>query len=167
MQTLPRVSHEHHDRLWQYVRRLDELSDCVNCDCLDTARLAGLAPDLQELRHGLTELLLPHMEAVEAAVWPTLETLFAERETTAPMAREHVEIRRLVAILADFADHPEAHTDRAAVLTLRRALMRLYYLLKTHLAEEELYIPILEDSLTPERAQELARALDHVVAERL
>ena len=49
------------------------------------------------------------METVEAAVYPTLDRLLADRQTTAPMAREHVEIRRLVAAIGAFADDPQAH----------------------------------------------------------
>jgi hypothetical protein len=167
MQALPRVSHEHHDRLWHYVDQLNSLADCMNTDCLDTARLSERLPELRDLHIGLTTLLIPHMEAVEAAVHPTLERLLAERQTTVPMAREHVEIRRLVGAIGEFAEHPEAHADRGAVLALRRVLLRLYALLSAHLAEEELYIPILEDRLTPPEEAALARALDHVAAERL
>ena len=167
MQALPRVSHEHHDRLWHYVDQLNVLADCLNTDCLDTARLLERLPELRELHLGLTSMLIPHMEAVEAAVYPTLERLLAERHTTAPMAREHVEIRRLVEAIGEVADHPHAHTDRGAVLALRRVLLRLYALLSAHLSEEELYIPILEDKLTPAEEAALARALDHVASERL
>jgi hypothetical protein len=167
MKNLPRVSHEHHDRLWHYVEQLNALADCLNSDCLDTTRLIEHLPELRELHHGLTSMLIPHMEAVEAAVYPTLERLLTDRHTTAPMAREHVEIRRLVEAIGEFAEHPESHADRGAVLALRRVMLRLYALLKTHLSEEELYIPILEDKLTPAQEAALARALDHVAAERL
>ena len=36
-------------------------------------------------------LLIPHMEAVEAAVYPTLERLLAGREAIMPMREEHAE----------------------------------------------------------------------------
>jgi iron-sulfur cluster repair protein YtfE (RIC family) len=166
MQNLPRVSHEHHDRLRKYVDQLNALADCLNSDCLDTNRMIGQLPELRELHDGLTSMLLPHMEAVEAAVYPTLERL-AAGQTTVLMAQEHVEIRRLVRAIGEFAEDPQAHSDRAAALGLRRVLLRLYALLKAHLAEEELYIPILEDRLTPAEEAALARALDHVAAERL
>jgi hypothetical protein len=167
MQNLPRVSHEHHDRLWHYVAQLNSLADRLSSDSLDTTRLIEELPELRELHDGLTNMLIPHMEAVEAAVHPTLERLLAERQTTAPMAREHVEIRRLVGAIGEFTEHPQAHADRGAVLALRRVLLRLYALLKAHLSEEELYIPILEDNLTPAQEAALARALDHVASERL
>lgn len=167
MQTLPTVTHEHHERLWNYVNQLSAMADCLNSDCLDTARLAERLPELRELHRGLTGQLIPHMEAVETAVYPTLERLLAGSGTTAPMAREHVEIRRLIGALGAFVEHPEAHADRAAVLALRRAMLRLCALLRTHLSEEELYLPILEDRLTPGQEAALARALDHMASEEL
>lgn len=167
MQPLTRVSHEHHDLLWGYVNQLNDLADCLNCDCLDNARMAEQLPQLREVHDGLTNRLIPHMEAVEAAIHPTLERILADRGAVVPMAAEHAEIRRLVTALAAFTDDPAAHADRMAVLALRRVLLRLYTLLKTHLSEEELYIPILEDRLTPAHEAAIARALDHQAAERL
>jgi hypothetical protein len=168
MQPLTRVSHEHHDLLWRYLSQLSDLADCLNSDCLDSAQLVTEVPQLRKVRDGLTNWLIPHMDAVEAAVHPTLERLLAERGTSVPMAVEHQEIRRLVAALGTFSDDdPAAHVDRMAVLALRRVLLRLHALLKTHLSEEELYIPILEERLTPAQEAALARALDHQSAERL
>jgi hypothetical protein len=167
MQNLPRVSREHHDRLWHYVEQLDALADRLSADSPDTARLIEELPELCELHDGLTRMLIPHMETVEAAVYPTLDRLLAERHTTASMLIEHTEIRRLVGAIGEFADHPEGHADRSAVLAIRRVLLRLHTLLKAHLEEEARYIPILEDGLTPVEEAALARALDHVAADRL
>ena len=162
MQTLPAVSHEHHDRLMAIVNELNEMADCSDGDCLDTSRLMEARPAIEEINHGLTTLLIPHMDAVEAAVYPTLERLLAGRDATLPMRHEHAEIRRLAAIIGRFVEHPEAHVDRGTVLLMRRSLLRLYAILKAHLMEEELYVPILEDRLTEEEAADLAHALDHL-----
>jgi hypothetical protein len=168
MLPLTKVSHEHHELLWSYVNQLNDLADCLICDSLDSGGVIAELPQLREVLDGLTTRLLPHMEAVEAAVWPTLERLKVGLGTTPPMAAEHQEIRRLVASLGAFvADEPATGIDRPAVLALRRVLLRLYALLKTHLAEEGLYIPILEGRLTPAQEQALARGLDHLAAERL
>ncbi len=167
MPPLTSVSHEHHDVLVRQEDELDELADCLNADCLDSVGLIGHPPQLREARNGLTDHLLPHMDAVEAMVHPTIERILADHDATAPMGIEHAEIRRLVAALAAFIDEPDDHQDRAWVLALRRILLRLHALLKAHLAEEELYIPILEDRLTPAEEQALARALDHLATERL
>jgi len=168
MLPLTKVSHEHHDVLWRYVNELYDMAECLDSDCLDTPGLAEGLPRLREAYEGLTTQLIPHMDAVEAAVYPTLERLMAEEQTTVPMAEEHREIRRLVAALGAFIDDdgPE-HRDRASVLALRRILLRLHTLLRTHLSEEALYIPILEDHLTEPQEAALARALDHLAAERL
>jgi hypothetical protein len=167
MLPLTTVSHEHHDILWRHVNQLDELADCLNADCLDSVGLIGHLPQLREAYDGLTNDLLPHMDAVEAAVHPTLERIMADHALTIPMGLEHAEIRRSVTALAAFIDEPETHQDRGAVLALRRILLRLHALLKAHLSEEELYIPILEDRLTPPEEQALARALNHLATERL
>jgi hypothetical protein len=166
MLPLTRVSHEHHDVLWGYVNQLHDLADCLDCDCLDSGGLADRLPQLREAHEGLATRLIPHMDTVEAAVHPTLERLLAGRAATVPMVAEHDEIRRLIGLLGEIADSP-LPADRAEVLALRRVLLRLYALLKTHLAEEELYIPILEDRLTAPEEAALARALDHLLSERL
>lgn len=163
MQSLPEVSHGHHDRLMAIVNQLNAMGDCSNGDCLDTSRLMEARPAIEEIHRGLTTLLIPHMEAVEAAVYPTLERLLAGRQELLPMRAEHAEIRRLTGVIGRFVQHPESHIDRGVVLLMRRCLLRLYAILKAHLVEEELYGPILEDRLTPGEAAELAHALDHVV----
>ena len=165
---LTTVSHAHHDVLMGYANQLNDLADCLNGDCLDTAGLRAMAPQLRAAHAALLTRLLPHMETVEAAVYPTLERLVADRQISVPMAAEHHEIRRLVSALGDVTSDPSLErADRSTVLKLRRVLLRLYVLLKTHLAEEELYIPILEDRLTPVHEAALARALDHLAAERV
>jgi hypothetical protein len=168
MLPLTKVTHEHHDLLWRYVNQLNALADCLNGDCLDSARLAAQLPQLRDVHDGLVQHLIPHMETVEVAVHPTLNRLLSTRGVTAPMAVEHEEIRRLVAALGRATSVDAAATiDRASVLTLRRVLLRLYVLLKAHLSEEELYLPVLEGRLTAAEEAALARALDHLVSERL
>ena len=162
MQTLPAVSHEHHDRLMAIVDRLNAMGDCSNGDCLDTSRLREARPAIEQIHRDLITLLIPHMDAVEAAVYPTLERLLAGREATLPMRAEHAEIRRLTETIGRFVEHPEGHVDRGVVLLMRRCLLRLYAMLKLHLAEEQLYEPILEDRLTAEEAADLAHSLDHL-----
>jgi hypothetical protein len=164
MKTLPAVSHEHHDRLMAIVDELNGMADCSDGDCLDTSRLREARPAIARIHHDLTTLLIPHMEAVEAAVYPTLERLLADRWAVAPMRDEHAEIRRLTGLIGHFVDHPDSHLDRGVVLLMRRCLLRLYAILKSHLAEEELYEPILENRLTAAEAAELAHSLDHVLS---
>lgn len=167
MKTLTDVSHEHHDLLWKDLEQIREIALCLDSDCLDRAELRARMPLLREIHLGLSTRLLPHMEAVEAAVHPTLERLQEDHGATVVMAEEHEEVRRLMRQLGDFLDDPDMPGERASVLVLRRIVLRLYALLSTHLAEESLYLPILEDRLTEGQEAALARALDHLAAERL
>lgn len=162
MHTLPEVSHAHHAQLMAIVDELNGMADCVDMDCLDTSRLIEARPAIERIHRDLTTLLIPHMEAVESSVYPTLERLMAGREATLPMLAEHEEIRRLTGVIGHFVEHPEGHVDRCVVLLMRRCLLRLYAILKAHLAEEELYEPILEDRLTEAEAAALAHTLDHI-----
>ena len=61
----------------------------------------------RELTRGLREMLIPHMDAVEAAVYPTLERIMHDRDTSAPMRLEHEQIRRLVASVSEIVDTAE------------------------------------------------------------
>ncbi len=167
MHALSSVSHEHHARLLDYVEALYALADCLGADCLDTPGVLAELTELRELQRGLREMLIPHMDAVEAAVYPTLERIMQDRETNSPMRLEHEEIRHLVASIGQIVDEADTRLERGSVLALRRVMLRLHVLLKTHLAEEELYLPILEDTLTPGGAAALGRALDHLAATRL
>ncbi len=167
MHALSTVSHEHDALLRDLVNRLYAVADCIGSDCLDTVGvLAGFA-ELRALQRGLREMLIPHMDAVEAAVYPTLERIMDDRQTSIPMRQEHAEIRRLVASFSEIIDTAESHLDRGCVLAMRRVMLRLHVLLRTHLDEEELYLPILEDRLTEEAAAALGRALDHLTTTRL
>lgn len=167
VQTLSDVTHEHHELLWQDLEQLRELAMCLDNDCLDRAELEARLPLLMAIHGGLQSRLLPHMDAVEAAVYPTLERLAADHGTTITMAAEHQHIRRLMQQLGEFLDDPATREERSSVLLLRRIVLRLYTLLTSHLAEEELYLPILEGRLRPTQEAALARALDHLATERL
>lgn len=162
MTSLPRVAHEHHDRLMQHLDEMPAVGKAI----LD-APIDELRPKLQELDGWLNGLLLPHMEAAEKTLYPELERMMQNRHSMKPMRREHDEIRRLTGVVGHFVEHPDAPINRGTVLLMRRALLRLYATLKAHLIEEELYVPILEGSLTDDQAAELAHALDHAAVATL
>jgi len=164
MHVISHVSHEHHALLRGYVERLHTLATSLCPDCIDTPGALAELAELAELQDGLRTKLMPHMDAVEAAVYPALERIMDDRLASAPMRREHEEIRRLIERIGEFVDASDRHMDHYAVLALRRAMLRLHVLLTTHLNEEELYLPILEDRLTPEGEAALGRALDHLAA---
>jgi hypothetical protein len=49
-------------------------------------------------------------------------------------------------------------------LALRRILYRLYAILKVHLAEEELYLGVIEHDLSEAEKDALARGMEHAAA---
>ena len=77
-------------------------------------------------------------------------------------------MRQLIDELGRYQGHAEhCSWDTIEGLALRRALYRLHSLLKIHLAEEELYLGVLDRDLTDEEKDTLARGLDHAMAEPL
>ena len=155
--TLPRVAHEHHERLVQHVDEMPAVGAMILA-----APIEELRPRLGAMSEFLNTLLMPHLEAAEATLYPELERMLQNRHSMAPMRREHAEIRRLV---AEFTRLEKAVGDKrpslGKVVALRRVLFSLYALLEVHLVEEELYIPIVNHGVTNEAAEVMAAALDH------
>ena len=155
--SLPRVAHEHHDRLMHYVGTMTTVGDQ-----LGTASVAELRPRVDDLAAFLNGLLLPHMEAAERTLYPELERMLQNRHSMTPMRREHDEIRKLVAELVRLQQRLDAGPlQTGETVALRRVVFRLYAMLKVHLAEEELYLGIIEHGVSAESAEKLAAALDH------
>jgi len=155
--TLPQVSVEHHARLTRHVDQMPATGDMVGA-----APLAELGPRVDEMSAFMTGLLIPHMDATEQTLYPELERLLQNRHSMTPMRREHDEIRKLVADLVSRQhglDQGRLQTGEA--LALRRVIFRLYALLKVHLAEEQLYLGIIEQGVSAEGAEMLAAAMEH------
>jgi hemerythrin-like domain-containing protein len=155
--SLKSVAHEHHERLMHLVDEMPAVGKL-----LLEAPMADLKPRLVELDGWLTGLLIPHLEAAEATLYPELERMLQNRHSMAPMRREHEEIRRLV---ADFSRLLKGLGDQrphvGKTVALRRVLFRLYALLEIHLVEEEVFIPIINHGVTDEAAEVMAAAMKH------
>ena len=155
--SLPRVAHEHHDRLMHHVDTMTMVGDQ-----LGAASVTELRPRVDDLAAFLNGLLLPHMEAAERTLYPELERMLQNRHSMTPMRREHDEIRKLVAELVRLQQRLDAGPlQTGETVALRRVIFRLYAMLKVHLAEEELYLGIIEHGVSAESAEKLAAALDH------
>lgn len=157
IQTLPRVAHEHHEVLIRHVDQMPEVGDAL---------LDAEGPEVRrratEMSTFLTTTLIPHVDAAERALYPELERMLQNRHSMAPMKREHVEIRRLVADFGRLAGQIDG--PRVAIgtrLAIRRILFQLYALLKIHLAEEEAYLHIVEHGVSEDVAEVLAAGLAH------
>lgn len=163
MQSLRTTSQDHHDRLQPHVDRLLVLAEMVGT--VDCSAIHALFEDEYAFIVGQ---LVPHMEAIEATLYDRLERLMGGRHSMAPMRQEHEAMARLVEELGRYRDHIEGCAWSAVEgMALRRALYRLHALLKVHLAEEELYLGVLDQNLSDEEKDVLARGIDHAMAEPL
>ena len=161
--TLRATSDEHHTRLLPHVDRLLVLAEMVG-----QVECSSLHALFEEEHAFITGQLLPYMDTVELALYDRIEALMDGRHSMAPMREEHRAIRRLVEELSRYREHAEGCSWSAVEgLALRRALYRLHALLKVHLAEEELYLGVLERSLTRAEKDQLARGLSHAMTEPL
>ena len=155
--SLPHVAHEHREHLLHQIDRMPQTGDMVG-----TASPAELRQRIDETYVFLTEVLTPHMAAAEAALYPELERMLQSVHSMAPLRREHAEVRRSTAELARIREHlGEQRISVGQAIALRRVIFRLYALLKVHLAEEQVYLDILDRRELPEMADALAAAMAH------
>jgi hypothetical protein len=106
------------------------------------------------------------MEAIETTLYRRLEQVMDGRHSMAPMRREHEELRGLFASLCRYRELVgEGRMSEGDEIGLRRILYRLYAMLKVHLAEEELYLGVLDRNLGAEEKDALAKGIDHAGAE--
>lgn len=155
--SLPQVAHEHHDRLMHHLDAMTSVGDLVG-----GAPVAELRPRIDETATFLTDLLVPHMEAAERTLYPELERMLQNRHSMTPMRREHDEIRQMVAEFVRVQHKLDAGPlQTSETVALRRIIFRLYAILKVHLAEEQLYLGIIQHGVSTENADALAAAMEH------
>jgi len=111
--------------------------------------------------------LIPHAQAEEQVLYPTVGRLLRTLEATDTMSRDHLEIIRLTEELESLRLHlfyaPLTESEEQA---LRRVLYGLYAIIKLHLAkEEEIYLPILEAHLHPEEVDRMVEGMERTVNE--
>ena len=163
MQSLRTTSEDHHARLLPHVDRLLVLAEMVGT--VDCSAIHALFEDEYAFVVGT---LVPHMDAIEATLYDRLERLMGGRHSMAPMREEHRVMSRLVEELGRYRGHVEGCSWSAVEgMALRRALYRLHSILKVHLAEEDLYLGVLDQNLDEEEKDLLAHGIDHAMAEPL
>jgi hypothetical protein len=163
MLSLRTTSQEHHAKLLPHVDRLAAIAEMIGRDDCPSIHIA-----FEEEYAVIVGQLVPHMDAIEANLYAQLERLMGRRHSMAPMREEHEQMRRLIEVVGGYREHvADCRLGALEGLALRRALYRLYSILKVHLAEEELYLGVLEQNLTDEEKDVLARGIDHAIAEPL
>jgi len=151
------VSTEHHQRLIRHVDRMPRIAELMDSGTLEEFRAA-----LDDTGDFLAELLVPHMEAAERALFPELERMMQNRHSTVPLRREHEQIRASIDDLARLRGLADLGTlAMNEKVALRRIVFRLYALLKIHMAEELLYAELIEHGASPEAEKALAAAMEH------
>lgn len=163
MLSLPETARKHDDAIRAHVDRLPAIADLIADGSLDTLR-EHLEPEYEFI----AGQLVPHVETVEGTLYPELEKVMGCCHSMLGMRREHQELVRLIGTLGRYRGDLEAGRLGPAEQTgLRRALYRLHAILKVHLAEEAMYVGVLERNLSAPERDVLARAMDHALAEPL
>ena len=133
-----------HQRIHSGIEELASLADRV--DELTTPRLEV---EVDRTLAFLGDQLLPHAVAEEEVLYPAVALFLGGPDSTATMARDHLEIERLVVALR--AARRELPQGGGRVRhEVRRLLYALNAIAILHFAkEEEVYLPILDDNLDP------------------
>ena len=162
MTSVSMAGHQHHARISTALDQMPALADMLD----ERPRPAAFEARYAELYAFVTETLVPHMEVVEANLYPELERLMQNRHSMVQMRREHEDLHELIKRLGEFGEAIEADAlGPAGSIGLRRVLYRVYAVLKVHLAEEEEYLRVLDHNLSNEEQAELVDSLEHAMAE--
>ena len=160
--SLPQTGHEHHERIREHVDRLPALADMLEL----RPPPPEFAPRFIREYDFITGTLWPHVEVVEASVYPELERLMQNRHSMAPMRREHEELGRLIESMGSYVDRVEAGPlNPTDALGLRRLIIQFYALVKTHVAEETEYLRVLQGNLSDEEQDAIVAGMAHAVTE--
>lgn len=152
MNTLTQPLRDEHKELIPHIERIREVADSIPDASLDQIR-----DGVQEVYEFLAYHLIPHAQAEEVALYPAVQRAMGSPDATRTMSRDHVEVGRYIEELDGLRQDPTPQNFKA----LQRVLYGLYGLVKVHFAkEEEVYLPILEERLTPEQAKEMFELLE-------
>src|SRR6266566_3806641 len=162
MAALPQHVREEHREL---VSRSEVLR--IVADSIGTSPIESIREDVGQAYTLLIHQLIPHAQAEEQVLYPTVGKLLRSLEATDTMSRDHLEVIGLTEELEALRLHlfyaPLSESDEQA---LRRVLYGLYAIMKLHLAkEEEIYLPILEARLPAAEVDHLVEAMERTVTE--
>jgi iron-sulfur cluster repair protein YtfE (RIC family) len=157
MNTLTQPLRDEHEELIPHIERILEVATSI-----PEASLEQLRAGVEEVYEFLAYHLLPHAQAEDAALYPTVQKALGSPDATRTMSRDHVEVGRYIDELAVLRQELSPENFKA----LQRVLYGLYALVKVHFAkEEEVYLPILEARLTPDEAKEMFEAMERAASQ--
>ena len=154
---------DEHKELFPHVESLRLAADAVSGLAL-TPEALGL---IEEAHTFLTHHLIPHAEAEDKALYPVVQKVMGAPKATATMSRDHVEVGTLTRELTELRQQLTLTKFSAEMAnSLHRVLYGLYTLVKVHFAkEEEIYLPLLDASLTPDEGAAMFRTMEAAAAE--
>lgn len=156
MNTLTQPLRDEHKELIPHIERILEVATSI-----PEASLEQLRTGVDDVYEFLADHLLPHAQAEDAALYPTVQKVLGSPDATRTMSRDHVEVGRYIDELAVLRLELSPENFKA----LQRVLYGLYALVKVHFAkEEEVYLPILEERLSPEGAKEMFEAMENAAS---
>lgn len=155
MATVTQPLRDEHRELLPELEKLRTAGDAI-----------GIAPAPEATRQVEAALeflqrhLIPHAQAEEAALYPAVEKLLGSPKATGTMRREHVEVGRLTEELAGSVGKI-AGGKAEDLAQVRRLLYGLYAVVGVHFAEEEeVYLPILDEGLSADEANNMFAAME-------
>jgi len=152
MNALTQPLRDEHKEFIPHIERILEVANSI-----PEASLVQIGEGVQEVYEFLAYHLIPHAQAEEAALYPTVQKALGSPEATRTMSRDHVEVGSYVDELAEF----QKGISPGDFKSLQRVLYGVYALVKVHFAkEEEVYLPILEERLSLDEAREMFEAME-------
>jgi len=157
MITLTQPLREEHKELLPHIDRIRQVAEKIG-----EAPIADIRGGVEEVYDFLANQLKPHAEAEEAALYPVVQKVLGSPDATKTMSRDHVEVGFYIEELASLRNGLTGEIlTTVQIKSLRRVLYGVYGLIKVHFAkEEEVYLPILDQHLTPESAQKMFEAME-------
>jgi iron-sulfur cluster repair protein YtfE (RIC family) len=162
MAPLTQPLREEHKELLPHIERLRTVADSIGMVPIESVRQG-----VDEVYTFLTHQLIPHAQAEERVLYPTVGRLMGAAEATATMSQEHTDIHRWTQELGTLRLHvSDVSLSESEEQALRRVLYGLYALVKGHFAkEEEIYLPLLDTRLTAQEAQQMFEAMEMAAQE--
>lgn len=163
MASITQPLRDEHKELFPQVELLRKAGEAVKEGALneELRRLADGAYDF------LAHHLIPHAQAEDRALYPVVQRVMGAPRATATMSRDHQEVDELTAqFKALLPALSQGALNAGLANDLRRVLFGLYSLVKVHFAkEEEIYLPLLDDTLTPAEAGEMFEKMEAAAGE--
>ena len=163
MTTITQPLREEHKELLPEVELLRLAGDAVTGTAVSET-LSQTAGDAYDF---LAHHLIPHAQAEDQALYPVVQRVMGAPQATATMSRDHQEVGELTGQLK--AMLPMLEQDKISehqANDLRRVLYGLYSLVKVHFAkEEEIYLPLLDASLTQAEANDMFEKMEAAAGE--